>query len=122
MKRFWLGVAIMTLLLALGIGATVATGRSCRPIAQALEQAAQLDKEQVTALSEEARSTWHRHRRFCAAVSDHEPMEEIDALFEELRIYLRCDDRVHYLECCARLATQIHAIADAQAVNWWNIF
>ena len=123
MKRFWLGIALMAALLAAGIGTTVAMTHICTPIAHHLQQAAQADTwEQATAHSDRARSRWEAYRRLSASVTDHEPMEQVDALFHALTVYKQQGEHVRFAECCAQLASQTQAIAEAQAINWWNIF
>lgn len=117
MKRFWLGLGVLVVLLAFGCGITAAMHGICRPMWQQLEQAAE-QPESTGALS--ARASWEQARHFIAAFTDHEPMEEIDALFEELETYRH--DPTLYARCCARLSACVRAIAEAQAVNWWNIF
>lgn len=123
MRRVWLGIGILAGLLALGIFVTVGAHRICAPISEQLEQAAQAaSAEEALPLCRAARRRWETYRRMTAAVTDHEPMEEIDALYEELKVYAQWGDQKRFAQCCARLASQTRAIAEAQAVNWWNIF
>lgn len=117
MKRFWLGLGVLVVLLAFGCGITAAMHGVCRPLWQQLEQAAEHPESTG---ADSARAGWKQARHFIAAFTDHEPMEEIDALFEELETYQ--SDPTLYARCCARLSACIRAIAEAQAVNWWNIF
>lgn len=125
MKRFWLGTAVLAALLALGIATTVAVDRFCQPISQELtraEQAARAGQwSQAGQLSDRARQRWEQHRALHAAVTNHEPMEEIDALFRQLDIYTAEGDSLRFAECCARLASLTEAIAEAQAICWWNL-
>ena len=123
MKRFWVGVAITALLLGLGITVTVGMHRICLPISQALEQAAHAeDWASALALSRRARADWERWQQLSAAVTDHEPMEEIDALYHALEIYAKHEDVLRFSEACAQLSSMTEAIAESQSVNWWHIF
>ena len=123
MKRFWIGVAVMAALLAVGLSVTAAIDTLCTPISHLLQQAAQTTNwSQATALATEAQHNWQHRRKFCAAVTDHEPMEEIDALFRSLEVYIRRQDRTHFQDACAQLAAMTDAIGDAQTVYWWHIF
>lgn len=123
MKRFWIGVAVMAALLAAGFCITTVMTCICSPISRQLEQAAQTDVwEQAVALAGEASQSWQHHRKLCAAVTDHEPMEQIDSLFGTLDIYIRLDERTHFRETCAQLASLTEAMLDAQAIAWWHIF
>ena len=125
MKRFWLGVMILAGLLALGIGVTVAVNRFCDPISGELSQASDAVLQDQWAAAEQAarraRSRWERHRALHAAVGNHEPMEEIDSLFEQLEIYSRQRDGLRFAECCAQLASLITTLGEAQGVYWWNV-
>lgn len=123
MKRFWIGVSVMAVLLAVGLSVTVAIDTLCAPISHQLQQAAQTEAwEQATALAATAQQSWQQRRKFCAAVTDHEPMEQIDALFCSLEVYIRQQDRTRFHEACARLASMTDAIGDAQTICWWHIF
>lgn len=122
MKRFWLGAAVMALLLGLGIAVTLGTESICAPISEQLEQASQTDDwEQAKIFSSQARIQWERSRRCLAAVTDHEPMEQIDSLFRSLEVYAQSWDTVRFSDTCAQLASQTQALAEAQAVGWWHI-
>lgn len=123
MRRVWLGIGLLVGLLAFGVFVTVGIHRICAPISEQLEQAAQAaSAEEALPLCQAARRRWETYRQLTAAVTDHEPMEEIDALYEELEAYAQWGDQKRFAQCCARLASQTRAIAEAQAVNWWNIF
>lgn len=125
MKRFWLGLGILLLFLALGIGTTVGMARICHPLAEMLEQAADRVQDgqwsQAQALARDARDRWERYREVTASVTNHEPMEEADALFDALDIYLQQKDVIRFADCCVRLAALADAIGEAQAIYWWNV-
>ena len=125
MMRFWLGVGILLGLLVLGIVVTLAVGQFCEPISQKLSEAsltAQQGRwELAEQLSERARQRWEQHRALHAAVSNHEPMEQIDALFSQLEIYRKTKDGVRFAECCAQLSSLTAALGESQAVYWWNL-
>lgn len=123
MKRFWVGLAITALLLGLGIAVTVGMHRLCLPISQTLEQAAHTeDWSAALTLSRQARQQWERWQQISASVTDHEPLEEIDALYHALEIYAEYGDTMRFSEVCARLASMTEAIAESQSINWWHIF
>lgn len=122
MKRLWLGVGLLLALLALGIAATVTMGRICAPVGQTLTRAGEAARvgelEQAEKLCRQAKARWETYRTLSAAVTDHAPMEEIDGMFAALSV---CRDETCYAEYCARLTAMVEAVAEAQAVNWWNI-
>ena len=88
MKRGWLGVAILLIFLALGFMTAEAMENAHRPTQVLLEQAANatLSGEfgRGVALGMEAKSRWERHWNGTAAVADHSPMDDVDALFAEM--------------------------------------
>lgn len=125
MKRFWLGVIILSGLLVLGFTAMVAVDRFCQPISRNLTEAAcavELGNWDLAhQLATQANERWEQHRALHAAVTNHEPMEEIDALFEQLEIYRQAEDGLRFAECCARLASMTDAVSESQAIYWWNL-
>ena len=125
MKRFWLGLSILSALLGLAITSAVGMRRICAPLTAQLEDAAKAVQaeqwEQALALSDSARMRWEHFRRVSASVTNHEPMEEVDALFDTLEILSHQKDPVRFAESCARLATLTDAISEAQAIYWWHI-
>ena len=121
MKRVWFALILMLLLGMGGLAVTKQVGRICRPITAALAQAEHAT-ENAAQLCANARKLWEQSRKFLASVTDHEPMEEVDALFDSLEVYLRHGDSLHFSQSCAQLASQVQAIGESQCFNWWNIF
>lgn len=124
-RRFWLGVGILTVFLALGLWVTKSMSNVHEPVAQALEQAAQaaLDGDLQTGISlaDTAKNTWQAHWNGTAAVADHEPMEQIDGLFAQLETYATAGESANFAAYCARLSQLIEAMGDAHDLNWWNL-
>ena len=125
MKRLWLGILLLLVLLASGILATWGMGRICAPLSESLDQAANAAQEGEWELalkfSDHARRRWEKWRNISAAVTNHEPMEEIDTLFGSMDIFARQRDVVRFADCCARLAALTDAIGESQAIYWWNV-
>ena len=48
-------------------------------------------------------------------------MEEIDQLFTEAEIYAKSEEKPHFAACCAQLASAVQNMADARAMNLWNL-
>ena len=113
-------------LVALGIQ-TVVVEYSCFPALYptALEQAAEAalseDWETAEALAEQTGVRWVQHRKRAAAFADHEPMEEIDALFAQLEVYRSAQDAVSFAAVCKLLSCQLQALGDAHIPTWWNL-
>lgn len=124
-RRFWLGVGILTLFLAVGLWAMFFMDAIHEPVCQKLEQAAQAaaagDMDAGIGLAQQANELWSAHRRSTAAVADHTPMDEIDSLFAQMQTYANMHEQTHFAAYCARLSTLVRAIGDAHSLTWWNL-
>ena len=125
MKRGWIGAGLLAGLLILGLLVTWFMGRTHTGISEELELSARFaiagNWEEAEELAEEAYEDWQDSWHFSAAFADHEPMEEIDALFAQLLPYLLNQDAVSFSAACRELARQVEAIGDAHNLNWWNL-
>lgn len=125
MGRFWLGVGILVLFLVLGIWVAHAMDDVHQTIAQTLDDAAAQslsgDLAEGIALVQQAKSNWQSHWRSTASVADHEPMDEIDGLFAQLEVYGKAGLAADFATYCARLSQLVTAVAEAHALNWWNL-
>lgn len=125
MKRFWLGAAILALLLVLGIGAQVWMDALHTPCADTLEQAAQEALQDnwpdALILAQQASTHWEQTKKVISSLADHTPMDEVDMLLAELRIYASTRETPHFAACCTQLAAMMQAIGQAHAFNWWNL-
>ena len=125
MKRLWIGVAILSILLATGIGTTVFAVHTHTNIADNLNQASEAALrgkwEEAKALSLDAKTKWESCRNITASIADHEPMEEIDDLFSQIEVFLLTKQQIPFAVCCASLGVLAEAIGEAHAVNWWNL-
>ena len=125
MARGWLGAGLLAVFLILGICLSVAADKICLPTEELLEQAAEktLSGDFVggIALGKEAHSQWQGKWNAIASMADHEPMDEVDALFAEMEIYARAGEQPHFAACCKQLARRIHSFADVHRFIWWNV-
>ncbi len=125
MKRFWIGVGVLCMLLALGGGVAWGMEAIHDPLVTQLQQAqaaaAAEDWATATALSQSALQRWQTWHRFTAAFADHAPMDEIDSLFAELQVYAQARNEDHFAALCAQLAQLAHAMAESHSPNWWNL-
>ena len=48
-------------------------------------------------------------------------MDEVDALFAEMEIYAKTEEKPHFAAVCKELSQRIQAFADAHRFSWWNI-
>ena len=125
MKREVLGAWLLALLLGLGLLSTRYMGRTHSATAKWLDSAGTLalaeDWEGAGRLFRKAGEEWEKSWHLSAALTDHEPMEEIDGQFAQLQLYLRQKERLAFAAVCAQLASQIQDIGDAHGLNWWNL-
>lgn len=124
MNRVIIGVALLVVLLAVGLFSGWKMERIHEPIADWMEQAAMqsLRGEQTQAEEQvrRAEDAWLRSRHFTAALADHGPMEEIEALFARLPSFQQ--DSVQYSATCAELSRKIHAMSEAQELSIGSFF
>ena len=124
MTRLWIGVGLLIALLIGGIVLNTLTVPFHEELSQDLSQAAVLATEgrweQAQALALQARQQWLRRQNCYAAVTDHEPMEQMEALFQELTI-LDASRAVDFGCVCVHLAQTAQAIGETQSLKWWNI-
>lgn len=125
MKRSWIGLGLLFVLLAGALGTTVFMDRIHQPVASGLRQAAQEallgQWDQADNLSRQALAQWEKWNHFRACFSDHSPMEEIDAGLEEMKVYLSAREEVAFAASCGELARKVDAMGEAHGLLWWNL-
>ena len=125
MKRTWIGIGLLAGLLILGIFTARWMDRCHSPVAGNLKQAAEAamteDWQKAEEFCRSAQDKWERCRKTTAVLTDHGPMEEIDSLFAELKIFLTAREQVHFASVCSQLSRQVEAIGEAHGLMWWNI-
>lgn len=125
MKRLYIGIGFLAALLAVGIGITVAFARLHEPLAEDLLAAAELAEagnwEEVEPLVAKIRRDWEKCRDFTAAVADHEPLEEMEALLAQIEVYARHRDGPNFSAAAMALAHMAAAMAESQSLTWWNL-
>lgn len=125
MKRFWIGLIVLAVLLIMGSGVTWFIETSHKPISQHLALAAQAalagNWEQALALFEQVQQHWERCSDFTAAFADHSVLEEVDALLAEIGVYAHAKDPVSFAAACAHLSQLAKAIAESHLPKWQNL-
>lgn len=125
MARGWLGAGILAVILVLGLVTAYAMDNAHLSTGELLEEAADKalngDFEQGVLLGMEAKFRWDRQWNGTAALADHSPMDDVDALFGEMEIYARAKEEPHFAACCQELSQRLQAIAGAHKFSWWNI-
>lgn len=125
MARGWLGAAILAVFLIGGVVAAAEMSNAHLPTVELLEQASEMtingEFGEGVLLGLEAKDRWEQRWNGTAAMADHSPMDEVDALFGELEVYAITGEQPHFAACCAELAKRIEAVAEAHKFSWWNI-
>ena len=125
MKRCWFGFGLLLILLGSSIWVTWHMDKTHTPMADTVEEAAQRalsgDWGNALALGQQAQDLWEQGWNISAAFADHEPMEEINGLFSQLKIYGQNRDPLGFAVVCAQLKESLEAMGDAHGFVWWNL-
>ena len=125
MARGWLGAGILVVFLIFGLMLSGVTDKAHLHTGELLEQAAEKALSDNLAegipLGAEAKKRWEKQWFLTAAIADHSPMDEVDALFAEMEIYASTGEAPHFAACCKELSQRLEAIADAHRFSWWNV-
>ena len=124
-KRFYLGLAILLLLLILGIGTSMAMKAIHEPVQTALvEAAAQAqsgDLSQALPTAQNAYDRWQKFHSITASFADHSPMDDTDTLFQEMLVYGQMEEIPHFIACCRQLMIMTEAMYDAHVFSLKNL-
>lgn len=125
MKRCWIGVGLLVLLLGVGIFSTWQMQRSHDPMAESLEQACAMAEagrwDAAQNYVNQAKKKWDDNWGLSASFADHEPMEQINALFAQLEVCGKYKETVSYCLLCAQLREELEAMGEAHRFVWWNL-
>lgn len=125
MKRLWIGVGILGILLAVGITVLCIGHHFYEDISKDLKTAGESamaeNWEEANQRAEAARDIWSRYRRLWASFSDHEPVEKMETLFSQLEIYQTQQLEVSFAETCTEISHLAQAIEESHNLRWWSI-
>lgn len=125
MKRLWLGVGILLVILGIGIYAAVATEDFHKTVSRDLDLAADAAEAGEWGSAKirfsRAKEAWEQARDCNAAITDHAPMEEIDRYFSQGEVYLSEQAQKDFRSCCLALSVLVEAVAEAQGLTWWSL-
>ena len=123
-KRFYLGVAILALLLTICIIAAIIMALIHQPMETDLQEAAGLalsnDLERALPLAQRAYDRWETYHGITASFADHSPMDDTDTLFQEMLVYGHTEEIPHFAACCRQLAVMTQAMYDAHVFSLKN--
>ena len=125
MNRLWIGIGLLVILLAFGIGLLWGSSVFFKEFSAQLEQAGEMalagnwpDAEKKVTIS---REQWERWHYFWAAFTDHEPVEQIQNLFSQLEVYHQRRLEVDFATVCGNLAHVAEAIEESHGLKWWSV-
>ena len=125
MGRLWIGVGILVVLLAVGIGLLWGSSMYFEELSQDLEQAGELalagNWQAAEEKAEKGREKWEQYRRFWASFTDHEPVEQMQNLFSQLELYQARQLEVDFAAICRNLVHLAEAIDEAHGLRWWSV-
>lgn len=125
MNRLWIGVVILFLLPALGVGmlrgSAVFFGECSRDLEEAGDLAMAGNWSAAGAKVAQSRTRWERYQRFWAAFTDHEPIEQMQTLFSQLEVYEACRLEAEFATACRSLVNLSEAIDESHSLRWWSI-
>lgn len=125
MGRLWIGIGILVILLAMGIGLLWGSGVFFEELTQELEQAGELalagNWQAAGEKVEKSREKWEAYRRFWASFTDHEPVEQMQNLFSQLELYRARQLEVDFAAVCRNLVHVAEAIDESHSLRWWSV-
>ena len=123
--RSWLGIGLLAALLLFGFGAGYIIESFHSPTAQYLEKAAEAaqndDGHRAAALLKRAEDRWQRYRHRTAALTDHNPMDQIEDLFAETGTLAQLGQWQTVAARCRQLAAAVDSVCQDQQLTWWNL-
>lgn len=126
MKRSWIGFSLLVFLLVLSLIVTGFMTRIHESIELDLQQTSRCalagDWESAELFRHKAFRTWKKWEHFRACFADHNPVEDIDADFAALEIYLQTREAISCSALCSSMAKQVAAVGEAHELVWWNFF
>ncbi len=124
MRRSLFGFILLFALLAAGIAAAVWMEDHHTRIAVSLSAASRcaMDGDWDSALyhAGQAEEDWKKRWYRDAALTDHQPMEEIDSLFSRVAVYGELKDTGEFSAGCRELCRRVEALSDVHGIQWWN--
>lgn len=125
MNRLWIGVGLLVVLMLVGVVLLCATHGFYGEITAGLEEAAKAALEEnwqeAGKKLQESQKLWNSRRRFLSAVTDHEPVEEMDSLFSQLELYEKRRMSVDFAIVCYNLSHLAEAIEESHNLKWWSV-
>ena len=125
MNRLWIGVGLLAVLLAMGVGMLLVSLNFNEEFSESLEQAGQFAMSGNWTAAEKqlavGKEKWQTYRRFWASSTDHEPVEQVQNLFSQLELFQARRLEVEFASACRALVNLAEAIDESHSLRWWSI-
>ena len=122
MKRIWIGIGFLVVLLAAGLVVMQVMDHQLGEISDTLEQAAEAPTwERSVTLANKAEKGWQSRKKLITALTDHNAIDAIEGLFARLEIYGQQKDKTEHAATCAQLAKAVHALEENHRLAWYNL-
>ena len=92
-----------------------------RQLEQSAQQARQENWQQAGDLADRAASSWKKARVLTEIAADHEPIDEIDALFAELEVYAARREITEFAATAAHLSRLTAALGKNHGFSLRNL-
>ena len=126
MKRSWMGLALLLVLLAASLLVTGFMDRIHEEMALDLRQSAECallgDWDNVQLFLKRTNRVWEKWDRLRSCFADQKAVEDVDAALAALEIWRQSKDATAYRASCAALTKQVEAMGEAHKLTWWNVF
>lgn len=125
MKHLLWGLGLLLVLLLAGIVTASLLEENTLPVSQTFLEAADAaqvgDWQRAQELTADALRYWQRKRDLTAALIDHAPLSQVEALFAQLGVHARQKDGAAYASVCTQLSCLTRAINEENVFSWWNL-
>lgn len=122
MKRIWIGIGFLVVLLVAGLVVMKMMDHQLGEISDTLEQAAQAKTwEQSVTLAKDAEKDWKSKKKLITALTDHSQIDTIEVLFARLGVYGQRKEETEFAATCAQLAEAVHALEENHRLAWYNL-
>lgn len=126
MKRIWVAVCAMVLMITLCVIELSFTNSSIDRLTEKLDQAEQkvYDQDYSTAfrLSEEALEVWNSDHKVLSFYTTHDQLEQIDLSFAVLLLHLQQGNYDDFLAEKYKAAAQLENVKDNEMPSLHNLF
>ena len=125
MKRLWISVAILFVMLGATLGNSWYLNNLISDFTQSLTAAHRLaardDWAAARQITGQVTDYWQKHDFYFHVMLPHRDIDEIHLTFQEIKEYLELEEADQYNAASAKLITQLGLLAEMEQLNLKNI-